>query len=173
MVDSAAPTSAQQFGYAGNAANDLFGGIGTYLGDQLKAQGDIAEAQDYTLAAEYAGEEVNVARQNMAIGEYGAERNLSLAQGATENAVAAGGFAESGSALSILQSNARQGNLAQSVAEVNGENQIAGYQEQQQAYTNMAAAAENAASGEKELGTIGAIGAGVGAALNVAAMFAV
>lgn len=164
--------SAKQFGYAGQAFSDLMGGIGTYLGDNLTAQGDETEAQDYELAAQYAEEEVNVARQNMAIGEYGAERNLALAQGQTKNAVAGGGFAESGSALSILQSNARQGTLQQAVAEVNGESQIAGYTEEAEAYNNMATEASNAASGEKDLGILGAIGGGGGAALNIAAIFA-
>jgi hypothetical protein len=157
--------------YAGNAVNDLFSGFATYEGDQTKAQGLETEATNDTLAAELAGEEATTATTNMGIQEYQDIQHLSSAQGRTEAEAAGAGFENSGSTLDVLRSNAQQGAIQQAVTEVQGENQIAGYQEQQTAYNNLATYSNEAASSEKEQGTISAIGAGVGAAMSIAAMF--
>lgn len=176
-VDSSSSTapggfSSKQFDYAGNAVNDLAGGISAYLGDQTKAAGLKAEATNDTLAAEYAGEEATVAGSNLSIQSYQNERQLSLAQGKTTSEVANAGFETSGSSLDILRMNAQNGALKQGVTQVQGENEIAGYKEQQAAYTNLASAANKAAGGEGVLGDISAAAGGVGAVLQVAAIFA-
>jgi hypothetical protein len=164
--------NAKSFGYAGTATSDLFSGVSSYLSAGMQAKGLETEATDYTLAATLAGEQINPVTTNMHVQEYQEERNLAIVQGQTEAGAAGGGFTTGGSTLDILKANAAQGATTQAIAEVNGENQIAGLQEQQTAYTNMAAAATSAAKTEEELGTIGLIGGIAGAALNVAAIFA-
>lgn len=164
--------NAKGFSNAGSAVTDLFGGVSSYLGTQMNAQGLEAEAQNYTLAATLAGEQINPATTNMHVQEYQEERNLALAQGTTVAGAGGGGFTTGGSTLDILKSNAAQGATTQAVAEVQGENQIAGLQEQQQAYTNMAQAATTAAGEEKTIGDVGLAGGVLGAALHVAAIFA-
>lgn len=163
--------SQKDAGYAGNAVNDLFSGFATYEGDETKAEGLETEAQNDTLAAEYAGQEATTAQTNMGVQEYQDIRNLSMAQGRTEAESAGAGFENSGSTLDVLRSNAQQGAIQQAVTEVQGENQIAGYQEQQTAYNNLATYSNEAASSEKDQGIFSAIGSGVGAVMNIGAMF--
>jgi hypothetical protein len=163
---------ANQFSYAGNAASDLFSGFATYEGDETKAEGLETEATNDTAAAALATQDAEVASENLGVQEYQEERALSKAQGTTESEYAAGGFQTSGTAVDVLRSNAQEGAMQEAVTNIQGQSTIEGYQEQATAYENLASYASSAAGKEKELGVVGAVGAGVGAALNIAAMFA-
>lgn len=125
----------------GNAVSDIFAGFG----DFAKAKADELEEGQYSEAAAYAGQEEEFAKESTAIKVAGESRDLLLAQGRTTAAVAGAGLTESGSALDILSSNARQGALQQAVTNRQGLITEAGFSEQQQSYETMATVAGNAA----------------------------
>lgn len=131
------------------AAGDILGGQATARGLRLKAQGDLTEATDYDLAASLAGENAEFTKQSTAVKEAQTQRELYLGLGQTESDVAGSGFTMSGSALDILRMGASQGALTKQVVGQQGLITEAGYEEQQQAYTNMAGAARYAASEEE------------------------
>jgi hypothetical protein len=126
--------------------------------DQAKAQYDLNEQQEYTLAGNLATQNEQIATQSAAIQQAQINRENTQAIGKTQASVAGAGFAESGSALDILRSNAQQGALTKAVASENGLVQEAGYEEQAASYKLMA----NAASAEETA----AKGADIGAALS-------
>lgn len=100
----------------GSAANDLIQGQATEEADTLKAQGDLAEAEQYKLADQELITETGVK-------EAQASRNLSIAQGQTQQEVAGSGGTNSGNALDIMRSNASQGALQQAVISQSGMSQ--------------------------------------------------
>lgn len=146
---------------AGNAVSDIFAGFG----EQDKAQADELEQQQYELAAGYAGQEEQEAKESTAIKVAGQNRELALGQGRTIAAVAGAGLAQSGSALDVLRSNATQGALQQAVTGVQGQITEAGYAEQQQSYDTMATIAGNSA----KAANLSAIGSFVGAGISAVA----
>lgn len=133
------------------AVGDILQGQATAKGLRLKAQGDLTEAQNYDLAASLAGENAEFTKQSTAIKETQAQREIYLGLGKTESDVAGAGFQMSGSALDILRMGASQGALTKQVIGQQGLITEAGYQEQQQAYTNMAGAARYAAGEEESM----------------------
>lgn len=142
---------------AGNAVSDIFAGFG----DLDKAKADELEQGQYSEAAAYAGQEGQFAQESTALKVAGESRDLLLAQGRTSAAVAGAGLTESGSALDILSSNARQGALQQAVTNQQGLITEAGYGEQQQSYLTMATVAGNAAKSAR-LASVGSfVGAGI------------
>jgi hypothetical protein len=175
--------SQSQFSDAGGAVSDLFGGISDiFSGDskaeglRLKAQGDLAEASNYDLASTLATQNEAYTKESTAIQQAQQERNTYLQIGNQKAQIAGAGFAESGSALDILRDSASQGALAKAVLGQQGLITEAGYQEQAQSYTTMANTArstaaeeENMANDAEHAGMMGAIGKGIGAAINIGA----
>ena len=150
----------------GNSVSDLFAGFG----DEAKASGYAAEQQEYNEAGAFAGQEAKYSQDSTAIQMAQKNREATMAMGRTASEVAGAGFANSGSALDILRSNAQQGALAQAVTSEQGQIQTQGYTEQQQSYEQMANAAGQAAGAAKTAATGAFIGAGISAVASVASL---
>ena len=153
----------------GTAAGDILSGIGNDMADNIKAAGYDAEAANYGLAAQFAGENVQFTQESTAIQEAALQRNFDKAQGKTQAEIAGAGFTNSGSAQDIMRENAQQGAIAQGITAVQGSITELGYQEQQQSYETMQAAATSAASSERSLGKFSEISGFVTGALSGAA----
>ena len=146
--------SSTTFSDAGGAVSDLFAGMGATTQVGLKAQGldiqaegDLAEGQNYDLAATLAGQNAQYTEASTAIKEAQLDRTTSMAIGGQQADVAGAGFSSSGSALDLLRDSASQGALTKAVTGQQGLIQEAGYQEQQQSYETMSAAAKSTAAG--------------------------
>ena len=152
----------------GGAVSDLFAAEG----DRAKAAGDRSEATDYGLASGLAGENEKFTETSTAIKEAQQARQVTLGLGKESADIAGAGFAASGSALDLMRDSAQQGALTHAVLGQQGLITEAGYTEQQQAYTNMQAAANQAANAEDNAATgatIGGIIKGVAAVASVVA----
>ena len=150
--------SASTFSNAGGAVTDLFAAFGaeqqgdiSAQGTRLKATGDLAEAQQYTLAQTLAQQNEQYTAQSTAIQQAQLERNTTMQIGGEKAAQAGAGFAASGSGLDILADSARQGALAKETLGQQGLITEAGYQEQATSYGIMASTATNAAATEDEI----------------------
>jgi hypothetical protein len=152
----------------GGAASDLF----TASADRSKAQGDVIEGQDYTLASQLATQNEEFAKTSTAIKEAQQTRELTMTLGGQRADVAGGGFAESGSALDLLRDSAGQGALTKAVAGEQGLITEAGYQEQATSYANMSDAANIAATAENKAAQGADIGAAFKGVAAVASLFA-
>jgi hypothetical protein len=171
---------------AGGAVTDLFAGIGAQTqadlkaqGLQIQAQGDLAEASNYDLAATLAGQNAQYTEASTAIKQAQIDRSTSLAIGGQQADVASAGFSSSGSALDLMRDSASQGALTKAVTGQQGLIQTAGYQEQQQSYQTMSSAAkataaglENIASETEASGTMNMIGDIAGGLIKGAAAVA-
>ena len=147
---------------------DISAGIGdlyTAKADKAKAAYDITEGQEYSDASALATQNEQFTQMSTAIKDAQTSREIAKSEGATTAAVAAGGFATSGSALDILRDSAQQGAITRAVGQEQGLVTEAGYAEQATSYNLMAGAANQAASAEKEAAT----GAKIGAGLQLAA----
>ncbi len=160
------PISTSAVGTGAAGVSDIFAGFGA----QSKAKGDLLEQQNYQLAAKYALQEAQFTKMSTAIQEQQLTRQVTKALGETTADVAGAGFAESGSALDILRESASQGALQKAVTAEQGLITEAGYKEQAQSYTNMAAAAGEAASAEKMAGIGDFITGGIKIATGMAAL---
>lgn len=166
------PLGSSTFANLGGSVSDLFAGFGAITQADLKAQGldiqaqgDLAEAKNYDLAADLAGKNVQFTEASTAIKQAQNDRQIYQKIGGQQADVAAGGFASSGSALDLMADSAAQGRLVKSVTEQQGLITEAGYQEQQQSYLTMSAAArataaglENIADQTRDAGTLTEIG---------------
>lgn len=152
--------SSQFFSGAGAAVQDIFAGEA----DLAKAQGDLYEAQNYDLAAALAGKNVGYAQTATALKEEQSSREIFMTQSSEKAAIANSGFAEGGSGLDVLRDTAGQGALQIAALGQQGLITVQGYQEQQQSYLNLEAAANAAANAEKEAATGSDIMAGINAA---------
>lgn len=141
----------------GSGVSDLFAASA----DEAKAQYDITEGQEYSLASQLATQNAQFTEQSTAIKEAQLNREVTASLGKTQADVAGAGFATGGSALDILRSSAQQGALTKAVASEQGLITEAGYKEQAQSYDLMATAANNAASAEKTAATGADIAAGL------------
>lgn len=103
-------------------------------------------------------------------GSGGGGGGLSLSLGKTTATQAGAGFAQSGSALDILRTSAQQGATTRAVIGQQGLITEAGYQEQSEAYQNMASAAGTAINAEKTSETGDLIGAGLKGAAALASL---
>jgi hypothetical protein len=178
--------SSSTFSNAGGAVSDLFQGFGAeQSGDlkaqalQLKAQGDLSEAQQYDLASTLAQQNEQFTKTSTGIQEAQSQRNTTMQIGGQQNAIAGSGFANSGSGLDILADSARQGALAKETIGQQGQITEAGYEEQSQSYNLMASTARSAASQEnqmadetKDASTFAALGDFAGTLLKGAAAVA-
>jgi hypothetical protein len=165
---------ASTFSNFGGAASDLFSGI---LGEQsadIKAQGDLAEASSYEMAANLALLNEGYTKTATAVKEAQNEREVYQTISQQEAGVAGGGLAESGSALDLLRDSASQGALSHAIIGQQGLITEAGYQEQHDSYVNMANALTQAASEEQKLGSetgiFGAITGGIKAIAGIATL---
>lgn len=135
----------------GGAVSDIFQGEATADSLNLKAQGDLSEAQNYDLASALATQNSQFTEQSTAVKETQQQRQIYMGMGSTQADVAGSGFQMGGSALDLMRSGAAQGALTQQVIGQQGLITEAGYNEQAQAYTNMSAAARYAASTEQSM----------------------
>jgi hypothetical protein len=145
-------------GFSG-AVNDIFAGEA----DLAKAKFDIAEQQEYQLAAGYAGTNEQYTAMSTAIKEAQQNREVTQALGKTTASIAGAGFAASGSGLDILRSGAQQGAIMQAITAQQGLVTEAGYAEQEASYNIMASAAGQAATAAQTAATGAFIGAGISA----------
>jgi hypothetical protein len=160
--------------FSAGGISDIGGGISDLFAvsaDRSKAQGDRLEAQNYGLAAGYADQEAAFTKENTAIQEMQAQRELYKSMGQTTADVAGAGFATSGSAIDLLRQSASQGALQQAVLARQGLITEQGYEEQSQSYLNMESAA-NMAAGAEDKAAIGAEWTGgIKIATGLASMF--
>ena len=138
----------------GTSTSDIFAGFG----DELKAKGEAFEQQSYEEAAALSEQNAQFTATSTAIKEGQADRELYMSLGKTKAAVANAGLAQSGSALDILRESAQEGATTKAVIGQQGLITEAGYQEQSQAYTNMANAA-GVAIGADKLAAVGSFAA--------------
>lgn len=150
--------SASTFSSAGGAVSDLFSGFAASTnadlqakGLRIKAQGDLAEGQEYDLAGQLAGQNAQYTETSTAIQQAQQDRNTTMQIGGQRADIAGAGFGESGSALDILRDSASQGALAKATLGQQGLITEAGYQEQEQSYNLMASTARTAAASEDQL----------------------
>jgi hypothetical protein len=97
--------------FSGAAFRDIGGGVSDLFAaeaDRAKAKGDLAEAQEYGLAAAYADKEALYTRTSTQIQEYQQQRALSKSLGDTSAGIAGAGFAAGGSGLDMLRESASQ-----------------------------------------------------------------
>ena len=158
----------QTFSDFGGAASDLFAGFG----DQSKAQGDFAEAQNYTLASKLATQNEKFTETSTAIKEAQQNRSLTQTLGGQQADVAGAGFAESGSSLDLLRDSAAQGALTHAVLGQQGLITEAGYQEQATSYNNMATAATAAGNAANDAATFADISGVIKGVAAAASLFA-
>lgn len=173
--------SSSTFSNAGGAVSDLFAGEGAEAQGSLQAQGlqisaegtlinaqgteitaesldtqaggNLAESQNYDLAAQLADANAAYTVQSTAIQEQQLQRQITQTIG-TENAgVAASGFSSGGSAGDILRSSQQQGTLAKTVLQQQGLITEAGYNEQAASFRTLSAAGQATAASEEEQAT--------------------
>lgn len=135
-----------------------FQSIAGGIGDLFQATGDRLEAKNYEEAQHLALINKQFTKSSTAIEQQQAGRQIAQTIGAQEAGVGGTGFAETGSAMSLLRSSAQQGALAHQTIAVNGLLAETSEQAQADAYGNMAKAAKNAATGDTVAGIGGIIG---------------
>lgn len=157
------------------AVGDILQGQATARGLRLKAAGDTAEAGNYDMASALARENSQFTVQSTAVKEAQTQRELYLGLGKTSADVTGSGFQMSGSALDILRMGASQGALTKQIVGQQGLITEAGFNEQADAYRNMASAARFAASEEEGMAgdaeRNGMITGGIKGAAAIATLF--
>lgn len=164
------------FSNLGGAVSDLFAGLGasakgklqadglrlTAAGTRIsaqstrlsaeslrtKARGDIAEADNYDLAADLAQKNQEYTATSTRIQQAQLDRSVTQTIGGQRASVAAAGFASSGSALDIMRDSASQGALARGVLGQQGAITEAGFAEQAKSFQTMSAAGRATAASE-------------------------
>ena len=134
--------SSSTFSDAAGSISDLFNAYGDYE----KGRGDLAEAQNYGIAADLANKNAAFTATSTAIKLAQSQRNIYQSLSSTQAEAAGAGLKESGSVKDILADSAQQGELQKQVLQQQGYITEAGYKEQAQSYQNMAAAEREAAS---------------------------
>lgn len=151
--------------FISGAVGDIFGGMekskgmriqagGTRInatGLRLKARGDIVAGENYDLASTLATRNSDYTKVSTNIKLMQAARQLYMGMGATTADVAGAGFTQSGSALDLLRSSARDGALTKQVVGSQGLITEAGYDEQATAYGKLAESSRYAAKVEGEM----------------------
>jgi hypothetical protein len=153
---------------------DISAGVGDLFAassDQAKAQGDFLEAQNFNAAASLAEQNSAFTATSTAVKQAQLSRGITQTLGGQEADVAAGGLAESGTALNVLSSSASQGALTQAVAGQQGLITEAGFQEQATADENEAEAATIAGNSENSSSLGSDIMAGIQGVAAVASIF--
>jgi hypothetical protein len=151
----------------GGGVSDLFA-ASAY---RSKAKGDLAEAQEYGLAADYALKEAEYTKTSTAIQEFQQERQLSKSLGQTAADVAGAGFGTGGSAIDLFRESASQGALQQAVTGQQGLIQEEGFEEQAQSYKLMQGAEQEAAQAANKAAIGAEWTAGIKFATGIASLF--
>lgn len=144
---------------AGDIAS-FVSGVGGAVGALFGAEGNAAQAADFTGAANLATQNAQLAAASTRIQEAQTVRSVTQSLGTTQADVAGAGFTMSGSALDLLKSSAQQGSLAASLVNIQGAMNENSYAAQAGAYAGEATAAKEA----NKAGTVNAI-ASLGGAL--------
>ncbi len=152
------PGTLNDIGTGLTIGGDIVGGIAGYYAGQAKAGGLRAESRAYTEAAGFASGNVQLAEESKAIKDYLTQRQVLSAEGKQIADVGGAGFAESGSALSLLRESAAQGALATGLVNVQGEIQAQGYRAQAANDISLASQAKSAAGAAEDAGTAALIG---------------
>lgn len=157
------------------AVSDLLSSEATSASLKLKAQGDLVEGQNYTLAADLARKNEKYTEESTAIKQTMADRQIYQGIGTEQADIAGAGFAASGSALDLLRDSAAQGALQKEVIAKQGLITEEGYNEQAQSYTNLAQYAAYAAASENDQASqalkSGGINAGIKGVAALATLF--
>jgi hypothetical protein len=160
----------------GNATfTDFAGATQDYFGvqaDLSRAQGDVIEGQEYGLAADLAGRNEEYTALSTDIKEAQESRSIYQTVSTQQANVAGAGFGEGGSAIDLLRDSASQGALAKATLGEQGLITEAGYNEQQQSYLDMQAAANMAAGAERTAATGMDITAAIRGAAGIATLLA-
>jgi hypothetical protein len=170
-----ASLSSSTFSNIGGAASDLFSSRATAAGLRLKAQGDVVEGENYTLAADLAKQNENYTRTSTALKQAQAERQIYQTVGGQRSDVAGAGLSESGSAVDLLRDSASQGAITKYAISAQGAIQEQGYQEQTTAYNKLAAFAQMSADTQNKMAgdaeTAGMWSAGIKGLAGIASLF--
>lgn len=152
----AAGTEVMAAGTRVQAQGTRIGAEGTELSAEslrIKAGGDLAEAQNYDLAA-------TLARQNETYTDFSTRvqaaqesRTITQTIGGVRANTGAAGFTSGGSSMDILRDSARQGALALGTLRMQGAINEAGFEEQAKSYETMSAAGRATAAGEQDIAT--------------------
>lgn len=137
-----------------------FGDIGTGISDLFGAAGDKAEANAYGTASKIALQNAQLEQESTRIQEAQTSRQVFQTIGAQEAGVGAGGFAEAGSARSLLANSAAQGALQKQVIQVQGAINENAYKAAAAAYTGQqqaAIAASKASTGSGIFSFLGGV----------------
>jgi hypothetical protein len=119
----------------------------------LKAEGDLAEASNYDIAAQLAQANAAYADQSTRIQVAQEARQVAGTIGSQRASVAASGFSSGGSAGDLMRDSAAQGALARGVLEQQGVITEAGYNEQAQSCQTLAATGRATAAVEQQMET--------------------
>lgn len=115
---------------------------------RTKARGDIAEADNYDLAANLARENEAYTLQSTRLQQYQQSRNQTQVIGGIRSSVAGAGFTEGGSAGDIMRDSASQGAIAHGVIGQQGSIAMAGYEEQAKSFETMSRTGRATAASE-------------------------
>lgn len=144
-------------GGGGGGAMDIGGMVAAGVQDFMRASSLKDQERLYKEEASMYGEAANVEKSATNIQEFQVQRQATKAIGGEKAAVAASGFADSGSSLNIMRESAQQANIAKTVVEQQGVIKEQSDLEQQDAATAAARAASKAAVGADIAGGIDAI----------------
>lgn len=164
-------------GMGGGLSGSFFSGVGGAVSDlfsadalKFKEKGDLIEAQQYRVAAQYALLNKQYTIESTDIKEYQLSRKAYQTTGDMAADVAANNFEMSGSAIDEYRDSSAQAALEKGVASQQGLIEEAGYQEQADSYNLMAQAKDEAAAADAKAAqgaTWGAIIKGVGAIASI------
>lgn len=129
------------FKAAGGAVQDLF----SQQALRTRAKGQLAEAEQYDIAAGYARQNELFTRTSTEIKNFQTERGILKTLGGQAADVASSGFEASGSALDLLRDSASQGALTKAVASFQGAVEETGYEQQAKSFDFMAKASRMSA----------------------------
>lgn len=129
------PNISGGFNSAGMAVSSIFGAKAS----RAMAQGYRDSAGSYSRAAEMARENAQIAEKSTDLKLLQSERQIFKTIGGQQADIAGAGFAASGTALDLLADSTRQGELTQSLIELQGEIDVNAYLSQATAYEGQAA----------------------------------
>lgn len=161
-------TSVQNIGSSfGAAASSLFSGFAS----QNMAAGYAQSAAGYTKSAAYARKNAEYATKNKDVQLQMADRQIYQGIGGTEADIAGAGFSRSGSAIDLLIDSAQQGELQKELVTIQGDIQIAGYNQQADALETQASVALQQEKAAKNSATGSFMSSGIMAAAGMVMMF--
>lgn len=149
------PTSLGGSGFSPAGIN--FGGLGQAGGSIFSGIGSFQSAAAYDAGADFADVEAKVAKENTNLQEFQYGRKLNMILGSQSAAAGANNLQTTGSAMSLMRSAQQQGALQKATLQVQGNVQVAGYQEQAAQLRDEASAARTAGTGGILGGIIGGI----------------